>query len=557
MRSKAKHGTGDKPLFSITTYFARAKFSPLAKKKREDSNDNKEQSIIMLYKQIRNLAEKSHDYSRPTFLLTEKLMDHPRKHHNLAITTSPFKEVVSGADYLQLSDKDAIRGVKSGAFKKKQADNQIRTNRNSNKANKKKSIQQFFASKHTDNQTSGKNSGTEPTLTKKMPTVEEVQLQKVKFMADSIALTNNRVGIKHQHILNARFDQMRTEANKHPNFKKKLNSSKSIDKNTGTTSRQAKISVNKERKKNSVQLVRSNTQTGHQKTVSQNALFCTKILDFLKKNKVMESGRPKLDMLRSKGIAISNNIINIGEMRRTTTQKTESQTETPYHKRLNTRITLSPDKQSQHNTRAVTKRTDKGKVDGSKDVKPSKSVKHTLKPKHYKTLSNNIVHARSTANLHTTNIEADNQVINKHNNTKEASNGLLAPKFSLRKSYKRSKTNVSEPTSRLTSMHRPGFKAKKNGSKEKSGLKSTKQKTSGTNMLQLINNIDSNQYLESLKAKLTGDLASTKRQVNLKSKLSLHNAKLMTLIGKFSDAANNQEHRQRYKTCNNSHNEDK
>lgn len=555
LRHQARPGVSDRPLLSINTYFARAKFSPLPKK-RDESGDRREQSIMLLYKHIRSLGDGSMEHSKPTFLLSDKSLNRPKKHAGLAITMSPFKDSQPGAEYLQLADKDPLSGLKRGAFKKNTNESQLRVNRDSNR-NKKKSIKQFFASKNNDHQNNGKSSGTEPTLTKKLPTAEEVQTRNAKFLTESGALTDSKSGSNKLRFLNAKLDQMRTEINKPTNFKKKTINSKSIEKQADATSRQTKHSVTKERGKNSVQLVRSNTQTGHQKTVSQNALFCTKILDLLKKNKVMETGQSKLGVLKSKGAPLLNNLMSMGEVRRTATQKTETNVATPANRRVHTRITLSPDRVSQHNPRQLAKASQKTKLSEPKAVKATKSVKPSLKTKHIKTLSSNIVFARSTTNLHAHNFNLDHLEPD-HKNVHEDKKGDSAvPKFSFRRSYKKAKTNVSEPTSRLTSIERTGFKSKRNASKDKTSRKSAKTKSRGTNMLHFINNIDSNQYLESLKAKLTGDIVNTKKQINLKSKLSLQNSKLLTLIGRFSDAAHNQEPKLKYRTCNNSRNEGK
>lgn len=552
MRSQTKKDIADKPLFDINTYFAKAKFSPLAKRKREESEDKKELSIMLLYKQIQNIAEKSMDCSKPTFLLNDKSMDRPKKGAKLVVVTNQFRDSHTGAEYLPLPEKDPMSGIKSGAFKKKLKETQLNTEKNSVRLNKKKSIQKFFASKQSDNQTTGKNSGTEPTLTKRMPNADDLNAQKAKFLTDSMALASAKAGINSQYIFNAKFDQMRTEADKHTNYKKKAKDARSIEPNSGLNPKQAKISLNKERKKNSVQLVRSNTQMGHQKTVSHNAIFCTKILDLLKKNKVMETSKPKLDVLRSKGIGTFNNLINIGETRRTTTQKTETGLETPQHQRLNTKMTMSPDKRSQVNRCSVAKKTKRPTLVESKEAVMAKSLKSGFRSKHHKTLSSNNAFTKSTTNIATLHLDADHFALDKAYRDRGLTEGETAPKFSIRKSYKRAKTNASEPTSRLTSIERTSGK-KKSTSKDMTGRKSSKSKSKiNGNMLQFINNIDTNQYLESLKAKLTGELTSTKRQISLKSKLSLQNTKLLTLIGKFGDAGKNVEQRQKFKTSNNS-----
>lgn len=549
---QCKPNLNDKPLLSVNTYFAKTKFSPVRKKKRDVSNDMKEQSLLMLQKQIKDMAKISLDNSKPTFLLAEKSTDNPKNNLNLVITTSEFRDSQVGKEYIQLTDKDHLNGIKHGAFKKKQTDVKLKNNKNSARLGKKKSIQKMFAIKNADNQTSGKTNGTEPTLTKKMPTKEDMMFHQIKFLTDSVALVNNQ-GVVNPRMLNTKFDQIKTQTDRNCNSKRRTNTNNSTDKTGAINSKRLKMSANKERKKNSVQLVRNNTQLKHQKTVSHNAIFSTKIIDLLKKKKLIEIEKQKNEVFKYNGIKTFNDFMNVAEMRRHTTQKTETRINTPSQARFKTGGTVSLDKKARSKNYSVAKKVNKSKQKNTKDIKEDNAFKNRTKSKNSKILSNNIGFTRSTTNLRAVTIDGNHVDKKKRIQQNDfITNDMLLPKFSIRKGYNRSKTNVSEPTSRLTSIDKTAAKKKKNLSKEKSSKTSVRVKPKDKAILQFINNIDSNQYLESLKAKLSSDVGNSKRQINLRSKLSLHNSKLLTLIGKFNDTDKNQEAKVKYKTCNNS-----
>ena len=407
-------------------------------------------------------------------------------------------------DYLELGEEvnQEQMDLNSKCFKKKkQTDKNFLTNRN--KDNEKRPIKKFFTSKNFNKRRIKKNSGIEPTLTKKLSSSKRKQERRYKSCRNTVDYVSQVTGFKKSSVQN---ENSRMMVNK--------NSSKIIDKNLKCkSSGKRTASKNKKGSRKSIQkIVPKELQNSHSRVNSNSLKFNGNLVELLKNYKGMKNKAGAKEAGQSK-----NKFLVIGSLKTRITTKGSLNSKTAKMVK-NERRSKSIKRQSM---KRKTKESVKHQKTNSVAADKRKSSQRSRKPrnKHLKTLSINLLPTHSRLDDIENHFLIKKQLMTQFANEKgRQSKANPSFKINVNQFLNMNKGYTTQRSSKMKSIDYKAFKTKQSAEKKRKLPKSIKKEKSAKKNL-LTNYLDSNMYIESLRAKLSeGDVRNTKN-INFRKKL--------------------------------------
>ena len=325
--------------------------------------EKEEKSMAELCKRLGGLLNKqAKQFAKPSFLLGDRW-------------TEPV-------NYLELDEEIDQNEVdlNSKCFKKKkQVDKNFLTNRN--KDSEKRPIKKFFTSKNFNKRKIKKNSGIEPTLTKKLSSSKRKQERRYKSCRNTIDYVNQASGFKKSSLNN---ENSRMVLNK--------NISKISEKNQKcrSTGKRSSSKNLKSSKKSGQKIGLRDLQNSHTRVNSNSLKFNGNLVELLKNYKGIKNKANLKEMGQSKS---KNKFLVIGSLKTRIATKASLNSKTAKMVKNEKRNKSVKRQSSKRKTKEGTKHQKTNSVAAEKRKSSQRSRKS--RNKHIKTLSINLLPTHS------------------------------------------------------------------------------------------------------------------------------------------------------------------